>query len=40
MGCAEILQVLKLLKNFFFFIEENMYQKCVVTETAMLLENL
>ena len=39
MGCAEILQVLKLLKNL-FFTEENIYYKCVITETTMLLENL
>lgn len=39
MGCAGILQVLKLLKNL-FFTEENIYYKCVVTETAMLLEIL
>ena len=39
MGCAEILQVLKLLKNL-FFTEENIYYKCAITETTMLLENL
>ena len=39
MGCAEILQVLKLLKNL-FFTAENIYYKCVVAETAMFLENL